>query len=56
MSCGHCEETVEAALESLADVTAASADHETHESNIEGSARSDDLRRAVEDAEYEAAV
>jgi copper chaperone len=56
MSCGHCEETVEAALESLADVTAASADHETDAVDIEGSAQTDDLLRAVEDAGYEASA
>ena len=56
MSCGHCEETVEAALESLADVKTASADHETDAVDIEGSAQTDDLLSAVEDAGYEAAV
>jgi hypothetical protein len=39
-----------------ADVTAASADHETDAVDIEGSARTDDLLRHVEDAGYEAAV
>ena len=53
MSCAHCEETVEDALESLADVTAASADHETDAVDVEGSARTHDLVRAVEAAGYE---
>ncbi|ERH00780.1 MAG: copper chaperone [Halonotius sp. J07HN6] len=56
MSCAHCEETVEGALESLADVTAASADHETDAVDVEGSARTDELLRAVADAGYEASA
>jgi copper chaperone len=56
MSCGHCAETVADALESLAGVTAASADHATSTVEIEGSAATDDLLAAIEDAGYEASV
>ncbi len=48
--------TVEAALESRAGVTAASADHAASTAAIEGSAATDDLLAAVEAAGYEASA
>jgi copper chaperone CopZ len=56
MSCEHCEETVKDALESVAGVTAASADREASTANIEGSAATDDLLAAVDDAGYDASA
>lgn len=56
MSCEHCEETVEDALESIGGVTAASADRDASAAEIEGSAATDDLLAAVEDAGYEASA
>lgn len=54
MSCGHCEETVEDALEALEGVTSATADHDAETATIEGVADSDTLTAAVEEAGYEA--
>jgi len=56
MSCEHCEKTVTDALTSVAGVTAASADRNESTAEIEGSAATDDLLMAVEDADYEASV
>ncbi|TQQ82737.1 heavy metal transporter [Halonotius terrestris] len=53
MSCAHCEETVEDALEAVDGVTEARADREAATATVEGSAASDDLVAAVEDAGYE---
>ena len=56
MNCEHCEETVEGALESVAGVTAARADREASTVSVDGSAATDELVAAVEDAGYEASV
>jgi len=56
MSCEHCEKTVTDALTSVAGVTAASTDRNESTAEIEGSAATDDLLTAVEDAGYEASV
>jgi len=56
MSCEHCEETVEDALESVDGVTAASADRDTSAATVEGAAATDDLLAAVDDAGYEASA
>lgn len=57
MSCEHCEETVEDALEAVDGVTAASADREAAATvTVEGSAATDDLVAAVADAGYEASA
>lgn len=53
MSCEHCEKTVADALESVAGVTAASADHEAATATIEGEAATDDLVAAVDGAGYD---
>lgn len=54
MSCGHCEQTVESALEAVAGVSDASADHETATVTVEGDAETPELVAAVEDAGYDA--
>lgn len=56
MSCEHCEQTVEEALEAVAGVTSATADHEAGTATIEGTAEPDTLITAVEDAGYDAAA
>ncbi|MBO4246365.1 heavy-metal-associated domain-containing protein [Halomicrobium sp. IBSBa] len=54
MSCEHCEQTVEEALEAVSGVTDASADHEDERASIEGDADVAALVEAVEDAGYSA--
>ncbi|MFW5918769.1 MAG: heavy-metal-associated domain-containing protein [Halanaeroarchaeum sp.] len=56
MSCGHCEQTVTEALESVDGVTSATADNEADEAVVDGDAPIDDLVAAVEDAGYEASA
>ena len=56
MSCEHCEASVVDALESIAGVTAASADHEAATVTIEGEAATDDVVAAVDDAGYDASI
>lgn len=52
MTCGHCEQTVEDALNEVAGVTDVSADREAEQVSIEGDADTDELVRAAEDAGY----
>lgn len=56
MSCEHCEQTVEEALEGVAGVEHATADRETEQATIEGEAAAGDLVTAVEEAGYEASA
>ena len=56
MSCEHCEASVVDALESIAGVTAAAADHEAATATVEGEASIDDLLAAVTDAGYDASI
>lgn len=56
MSCEHCEQTVEEALEEIDGVLGATADRETDSATIEGSATSETLVRAVEKAGYSASA
>ena len=56
MSCEHCEQTVEEALQGVSSVSEARADHEAERATIEGDSDSTALVRAVEDAGYEASV
>ena len=56
MSCEHCEQTVEEALEAVAGVDAATADREAAQATVEGEADQGALVAAVEDAGYEAAA
>lgn len=56
MSCGHCEQTVEEALESVEGVTGAAADREAGRATVDGTADAAALVAAVEDAGYDAEV
>jgi copper chaperone CopZ len=56
MSCEHCEQTVEEALEDVSGVASASADRDSDSATVEGSAELDDLVTAVEDAGYDASA
>ncbi|MDX1745755.1 MAG: heavy metal-associated domain-containing protein [Halobacteriales archaeon] len=54
MSCGHCEQTVEEALQGVTGVTDASADREASQASVEGDAEVAAIVKAVEDAGYTA--
>lgn len=56
MSCEHCEQTVEDALQSVGGVTDASADHESGQASVDGDADVMALVQAVEDAGYTASA
>lgn len=56
MSCEHCEQTVEDALEDVGGVTAADADREREAASVEGDADPDSLVAAVEEAGYDASA
>jgi copper chaperone len=56
MSCGGCEQSVEAALEGVEGVTGATADRDSDTATVEGNADTDALVAAVEDAGYEASA
>lgn len=54
MSCEHCEQTVEEALQAVHGVTDATADRESEQATIEGDADPQSLVQAVSDAGYTA--
>ncbi|MFB6114012.1 MAG: heavy-metal-associated domain-containing protein [Halodesulfurarchaeum sp.] len=56
MTCEHCEQTVEEALESLSGVTSATADREAESATIEGDVSLEAAIQAVDDAGYEASA
>jgi copper chaperone len=56
MSCEHCEQSVEDALEGIEGVTAADADREEGQATVEGEADTAALVAAVEDAGYSASA
>lgn len=56
MSCQHCEQTVEEALEAISGVTSVTADREDRSVTIEGSAETEVLLEAVENAGYNASA
>jgi len=56
MTCGHCEQTVEEALEDVDGVTEATADREAESVTVEGSAGTDVLVDAATDAGYDASA
>ena len=56
MSCEHCEQSVAEALEGVAGVESASADHENASATVEGDADPDALVAAVDEAGYDASV
>lgn len=54
MSCEHCEQTVQEALEGVPGVQDAEADRESAQATVNGDADVDALVAAVEDAGYDA--
>ncbi|WP_262174595.1 heavy-metal-associated domain-containing protein [Haloarcula laminariae] len=54
MTCGHCEQTVEEALEAVSGVNDATADREVEQADVEGDVEVQALVDAVEDAGYTA--
>ncbi len=54
MSCGHCEQTVEEALEEVSGVTSVTVDRESEQASVDGEAEITALVEAVEDAGYTA--
>lgn len=56
MSCEHCEQTVEDALEGVSGVTDADADREREAATVDGDADAASLIAAVEDAGYSASA
>jgi copper chaperone len=54
MSCEHCEQTIEDALQSVAGVSDARADHETETAVVEGNPDTGRLVQTVEDVGYTA--
>ena len=56
MSCGHCEQSVEEALEAVDGVTSVEADNESGTAIIEGDADEAALAAAVDDAGYTAST
>ncbi|SFG96343.1 Copper chaperone CopZ [Halopelagius inordinatus] len=56
MTCGHCEQTVEEALQEVSGVTDATADRETEQASVDGDVNVTELVQAVEDAGYTASA
>lgn len=56
MTCGHCEQSVEEALQEVSGVTDATADRETKQASVDGDADVTELVQAVEDAGYTASA
>lgn len=54
MSCEHCEQTVEEALEAVSGVTAVTVDRAAAEASVDGDVDTSALIAAVEDAGYTA--
>jgi copper chaperone len=52
MSCKHCEQTIEDALQSVGDISYARANHETETVVVEDDSDISTLVRTVEDAGY----
>ncbi|GAD53602.1 mercuric transport protein [Halarchaeum acidiphilum MH1-52-1] len=56
MSCGHCEQTVEEALNDVEGVESADADNEADTVVVEGEPDDADVVAAVDEAGYEASA
>jgi copper chaperone len=56
MTCGHCEQTVEEALQDVSGVTNVTVDREAEQATVDGDADATSLVEAVEDAGYTAQV
>lgn len=52
MTCGHCEQSVEAALRAVSGVTDVTADREGEQATVDGDTDVSTLVQAVEDAGY----
>lgn len=56
MTCEHCEQTVEEALQGVSGVTDVDVDREAERATVDGDADTDALVDAVEDAGYTASA
>lgn len=56
MSCEHCEQSVEEALEDVSGVEDVAVDRENEQATVEGDADTGELVSAVEDAGYSASA
>ncbi|WP_226004715.1 CopZ family metallochaperone [Natrinema salinisoli] len=56
MSCEHCEQTVEEALEGVAGVESADVDREAERATVDGDVDTQTLVTAVDDAGYDASA
>ncbi|SEQ73000.1 heavy-metal-associated domain-containing protein [Natrinema salaciae] len=56
MSCEHCEQTVEDALEDVSGVQSVDADHDANRVSVEGDAETAALVDAVDEAGYDASA
>ncbi|MDS0476301.1 heavy metal-associated domain-containing protein [Natrinema sp. 1APR25-10V2] len=56
MSCEHCEQTVEEALEDVDGVETVAVDRDAERATVEGDAATGDLVEAVDEAGYEASA
>jgi copper chaperone len=54
MTCGHCEQTVEEALQGVSGVTDVTVDRENEQASVDGDVDATVLVEAVEDAGYTA--
>lgn len=56
MTCEHCEQTVEEALQGVSGVTDVDVDREAEQATVDGDADTGELVGAVEDAGYTASA
>ncbi|WP_408956721.1 heavy-metal-associated domain-containing protein [Natrinema sp. 74] len=56
MSCEHCEQTVEEALEDVDGVNSVDVDRDAEQATVEGDAETPALVEAVDEAGYEASA
>ena len=56
MTCEHCEQTVEEALQDVSGVTDVDVDREAERATVDGDAETGELVDAVEDAGYTAST
>ncbi|WP_226039756.1 heavy metal-associated domain-containing protein [Natrinema sp. DC36] len=56
MSCEHCEQTVEDALEDVSGVESVNVDRDAERATVEGNAETTALVEAVDEAGYEASA
>jgi copper chaperone CopZ len=56
MTCGHCEQTVEEAIQEVSGVTDVTVNRETEQATVDGDTDTTALVEAVEDAGYTAHI